>query len=87
MYELYWVGKAWKDYVFWKKHDVKTFHKINELIQSINIDGVADGLGKPERLKYIDGWSRRINQTDRLIYKIQDNKLYIFSCRGHYKDK
>jgi toxin YoeB len=46
----------------------------------------AKGIGKPEPLKYDlkSYWSKRINDEHRIIYKIDDNKLVIVSCKDHY---
>lgn len=42
-------------------------------------------LGKPEALKYRKGFSRRIDETNSLVYAIDENGvLWIISCRGHY---
>ena len=48
-----------------------------------------EGMGKPEPLTgNLSGfWSRRINDKDRLIYKIDENNVYILACRYHYGDK
>ena len=54
----------------------------------IDSNGAAKGIGKPEKLKHEDGWSRRINDEHRLVYKIKDeNIIAVKSCRGHYGDK
>lgn len=38
--------------------------------------------------RYLAGfWSRRINDKDRLIYKIDSDNIYILACRYHYGDK
>jgi toxin YoeB len=59
--------------------------KIKELLQSIE-ESPYSGIGKPEALKHeLSGkWSRRINQEHRLIYSVDDNKLYVYSLKGHY---
>lgn len=65
----------------------KLLDKINALIKDIDRNGVSNGTGKPELLKYRKQWSRRINHEDRLVYKLDDNgNLVIVSCRGHYDD-
>ena len=80
-----WDDKAWDEYVAWNKDDRKTFDKINILIKDIERNGVNKGIGKPEKLRWRDGWSRRIDDTNRLVYKIDEHGyLYIISCRGHY---
>lgn len=61
--------------------------RINELIRDIERSNYS-GVGKPEPLKdSLSGfWSRRIDETNRLVYRIRDGKLEILSCRGHYED-
>ena len=72
------------DYIHWRHHDLKTFDKINRLLKSIERDGIMHGEGKPERLKYNAGYSRRIDETNRLVYEVENDKIIIKSCRGHY---
>lgn len=76
---------AWEDYIYWQVTDKKILKKINELIKDIERNG-NQGLGKPEALKYeLDGfWSRRISPEHRLIYRFDDENIYIVQCRGHY---
>lgn len=83
-----WSDKAWQHYLYWQSQDKKTLKKINELIRSIEREGVNKGTGKPEKLKYRDVWSRRIDECNRLIYDIDEGKelLNIYSCKGHYDD-
>lgn len=79
------LDEAWEECIAWQNEDRKTLKRINNLIRSINRDGLDKGLGKPEHLKYQDGWSRRINSTDRLVYAIKDNRLIIVACKNHYE--
>ena len=76
---------AWEDYLFWQKEDRRMLRKINELIKDI-ARTPFEGKGKPEPLKYdLAGlWSRRIDLEHRLVYKVLDNHLYIYSCRYLY---
>lgn len=76
---------AWDQYKYWQTEDKKILKKINELIVDIERNGNT-GLGKPEPLKYeLQGyWSRRITDEHRLIYKIEENNIYIVACRYHY---
>lgn len=76
---------AWDHYKYWQTEDKKILKKINELIVDIERNGNS-GLGKPEPLKYeLQGyWSRRITDEHRLIYKIEENNIYIVACRYHY---
>lgn len=73
------------DYVYWQMQDRKTLKKINRLLDSIERDGAMEGEGKPERLKYDAGYSRRIDEANRLVYKIDGDTIFIKACRGHYE--
>lgn len=75
---------GWEHYVYWQNQDRKTLNKINRLLQSVERDGAMNGEGKPERLKYEFGYSRRIDDANRLVYDIEDNIIVIKGCRGHY---
>ena len=79
---------GWSDYESWQKEDKKTVQKINSLLKDIARNG-NQGLGKPEALSGdLSGfWSRRINDKDRLVYRIEGNEIQILACRYHYSDK
>ena len=83
--KLIWSEKSWEDYLYWQSTDKKVLKKINTLIKDIKRNPF-EGIGKPEPLKYeLAGcWSRRITNEHRLVYEIEDDKLYIISCRYHY---
>jgi len=83
-----WTDDAWDDYLYWQTNDKKTLKRINQLIKDIERNG-NDGIGKPEPLKYdLSGWwSRHIDDTHRLIYCIEDDKIKITNCRTHYGNK
>lgn len=83
-----WYGDAWDEYCEWQKTDKAELKRINELIKDARRDPFS-GIGKPEPLKHdLSGlWSRRINDTDRLTYCIENDVLVIVSCKGHYKNK
>ena len=83
---LSWTKEAWSDYVYWQGQDKKTLKRINTLI--IDTQRVPfEGMGKPEPLKEnLSGfWSRRIDDTHRLVYAVDNNQLTIISCRYHYE--
>ncbi|MBQ9827661.1 MAG: Txe/YoeB family addiction module toxin [Lachnospiraceae bacterium] len=83
--EKVWSDDAWEDYLYWQTQDKKTLKRINALIRDIERNGFQ-GIGKPEPLKFRPGWSRRIDDRNRLVYDIRDGKMLIVSCRGHYED-
>lgn len=80
-----WDETAWADYLYWQTQDKKTLKRINELIKDIERNGNS-GIGKPEPLKgNLSGlWSRRIDECNRLVYRIKEDMLEIISCREHY---
>lgn len=80
-----WTNEAWTDYVYWQTQDKKTLKRINKLIKDTQRNPF-DGIGKPEPLKEnLSGfWSRRIDETNRLVYAINDKRLTVISCRYHY---
>lgn len=84
-----WSDDAWEDYLYWQTQDKKTLKRINQLIQDIERNGCMKGIGKPEPLSGdLQGeYSRRINEKDRLVYHVENRRLYIAHCRGHYGDK
>lgn len=83
-----WDDFAWDDYIYWQMQDRKTLKRINQLLQDIDRNGYS-GIGKPEPLKGdLQGfWSRRIDETNRLIYRIVGERIEILQCRSHYSDK
>ena len=82
-----WFDEAWIDYIYWQTQDKKTLKRINNLIKDTE-NNPFEGIGKPEPLKGdLSGfWSRHIDDTNRFVYRINNDKLEILSCRGHYED-
>lgn len=83
--KLVFAEQAWADYLFWQKTDAKTVKRINTLIRDIARDPF-EGIGKPEPLRHaLSGyWSRRINNADRIVYRIDGDSLLIAQLRYHY---
>jgi toxin YoeB len=82
---LLWTEDAWEDYCRWQKQDKKTIKRINDLIKDIQRNPI-DGIGKPEQLKKnLSGlWSRRIDDVNRIIYRITDDAIEIIAVKNHY---
>lgn len=80
-----WTDEAWEDYIYWQTQDKKTLRRINQLLLDIDRNDY-DGIGKPVLLKhdYQGFWSRRIDEVNRLIYRIKDGQIEIVQCRTHY---
>jgi len=83
--KLAWTEEAWKDYLYWQTQGKKTMKRINKLIADVKRNHFK-GIGKPEPLKEnLSGfWSRRIDDTNRLVYAIDEQYITIISCRYHY---
>ena len=81
-----WFDEAWIDYIYWQTQNKKTLKRINNLIKDTERNPF-EGIGKPEPLKgNLSGfWSRHIDDTNRFVYRINNDKLEILSCRGHYE--
>ena len=78
---------AWQHYLEWQKEDKKIVKRINELIKSIDREGILQGIGKPEILKYRKVYSRRITDEHRLVYNLDsNNNLIIYTCKYHYEE-
>ena len=85
---LVFTPNAWADYTYWQTQDKKTLKRINTLIEATAREPFT-GIGKPEPLRgdLTGYWSKRIDDVNRLVYKVTDTELIIFNCRFHYGDK
>jgi toxin YoeB len=87
--KIVFSDNAWADYQHWVANDHSTLKRLNELIEQCRRTPF-NGTGKPEPLKGdLQGWwSRRINNADRLVYRVEgagrDQRLEIAQCRFHY---
>ena len=83
--KLVFDEQAWEDYLYWQETDQKLLKRINSLVKDIQRDPFA-GIGKPEPLKHaLAGyWSRRINDEQRIVYKIEGESLLLAQTRYHY---
>jgi len=85
---LAWTDEAWSDYIYWQGQDKKTLKRINKLISNV-VRIPFEGIGKPEPLKEnLSGfWSRRIDDSHRLVYAMTETDITIIACRYHYNQK
>ena len=76
---------AFEDLSWWVEHDRGQATRVIRLIRDVQRDPFT-GAGKPEPLKHqLKGcWSRRIDQENRLVYQVQEEKIRILACRYHY---
>ena len=83
---LAWTDEAWQDYIYWQTQDKKTLKRINKILDDIKRDDPFKGIGKTEPLKEtLSGfWSRRVDDTNRLVYVVDEEHITVISCRYHY---
>lgn len=84
--QLLWYQDAWTNYCEWQAQDKKTLKRINQLIRDM-LRAPYEGLGKPEPLKgNLSGWwSRRIDTSNRIVYKLANDTIIIAACKNHYE--
>jgi toxin YoeB len=84
--EIIFTEEARKDIEWWQKSGkVAMLKRIRTLVESL-LQSPFAGIGKPEPLKYnlAGKWSRRITESDRLVYEVKEELIIIYSLRGHY---
>ena len=79
------LSPGWEDYLYWQQHDKKMLKQVNERIKQ-SMRTPREGTGKPEPLRgnLAGWWSRRINQEHRLVYRYEQDRVYVLQCRKHY---
>lgn len=85
---LLWEDEAWQEYIDWQRQDKKTLKKINRLVRDIQRNPF-EGIGHPEPLTgNLSGWwSRHIDEKNRIVYKSEEGRTIILSCKNHYYNK
>ena len=83
--QIAFTNAAWHDYVWWQTQDRKTLRRINLLVEAVLREPFT-GIGKPEPLREnLSGyWSRRIDDSNRLVYAVEDDQIVVIGCRYHY---
>ena len=82
-----WHGDGWEDYLYWQSESRAMLKRINRLIRDIE-RSPFEGVGKPEPLKGVlsGWWSRRIDDANRIVYRVVRDELELLQCGGHYRD-
>jgi len=86
MRSLVFEGKTWEQYEALREKDKRLHANLRKLLKEMLRGDPTQGSGKPEPLKHgLSGlWSRRLSKGDRVIYRFDDNRIYIFAIGGHY---
>lgn len=84
---LLWNERAWAEYLEWQRRDKRKVERINRLLKEIMRDPSLKTIGKVERLRgsQSGACSARVDQANRLVYKVDDDVLIVLSCKGHYE--
>jgi toxin YoeB len=84
--EIIFLPKADEDLNFWIKSGNKVILKRIATLTEAIANNPYQGIGKPEPLKHnLTGkWSRRISNEHRLVYRIENKSVIIYSLKGHY---
>jgi len=89
MRSLVFEGRTWETYEALREKDKKLHRALCKLLKEMLREDPSQGMGKPEQLRHnLSGyWSKRISQKGRLIFKFDDNSIYIFAIGGHYDNR
>lgn len=88
MRNLLWQSEAWKEYESLQSEKA-ALKKVNKLLKDIMRNGYESSYGKVEMLKgdFSGFASVRMDKKNRIIFSVDDNKVTIIQCGGHYDDK
>jgi len=83
-----WQDEAWEEYLYWQTQDRKNLKKINKLLMDIDRNGYQC-IGKPEPLSgnLAGYWSVRIDERNRIVFRIDGESMEILQCGSHYRDR
>ena len=86
MRSLVFEGNTWEAYEALREKDKRLQKSLRSILKEMLRGDPTTGTGKPEALRHgLSGfWSRRLSQKDRLIYKFDEEQIYIFAIGGHY---
>ncbi|MBS4900833.1 MAG: Txe/YoeB family addiction module toxin [Clostridiales bacterium] len=83
-----WEDKAWEEYLCWQTQDRKTLKKINNLLKDIDRNGYeCAGKAEPLKGKLSGYWSVRIDEKNRIVFRIKSGNIEIIQCGSHYGDR
>jgi toxin YoeB len=88
MRSISFEGDTWQGYEELRIKDKSLHQTLCHLLKEMQRRNPAEGSGKPEPLRHgLSGlWSRRLSKKDRLIYRFDEERIYIFAIGGHYDD-
>jgi toxin YoeB len=76
------------DLLYWLTARPRLARQIVQLMAAVDRDPFG-GPGQPERLRHRPGenaWSRRLDEANRLVYRVEADRIVSERARGHYRD-
>ncbi len=88
MRSIVFEGDTWARYEELRRRDAAIHRVLCRQLKEMQRDDPATGTGKPEPLRHAlsECWSRRLSLKDRLIYRFDEQAIYILAIGGHYGD-
>ncbi len=88
MRSISFEGDTWQRYENLRQQHKELHQVLCRILKEMQRGNPTQGLGKPEPLRHsLSGlWSRRLSQKDRLIYRFDNERIYIFAIGGHYEN-
>ncbi|HJX26878.1 MAG TPA: Txe/YoeB family addiction module toxin [Thermoanaerobaculia bacterium] len=86
MRSIVFEGNTWEHSEDLRRRDPALHRVFCRQIKEMRRGDPAAGTGKPEPLRHgLSGlWSRRLSLQDRLLYRFDDENIYIVAIGGHY---
>ncbi len=85
MREILLSNQALSEFDEWLNTNTKIAKRILKMFKEMERSPFK-GTGKPEPLKHdlMGYWSRRIDEFNRIVYKVENDTVIIKSCKYHY---
>jgi toxin YoeB len=72
-----------EDLAFWVSTDPRVAQRLLRLMEEC-VRTPFSGTGKPEPLKGLNSWSRRLTDADRVVYVVREGEIEFIQARFHY---
>ena len=79
---------ALDEFFYLAKRDKRIFKALVKIIEDTQRNGIG-GLGHSEQLSgNLSGWwSKRLDEANRMVFRIENDTVIISKCYTHYGDK
>jgi toxin YoeB len=85
--DLYYSNFAKNQLRYCKERDRRSYDKINEIIADILENGYGGGFHPKMLSGKLKKYCRKeVDEKNRIVFKIEDGKVYIAQVMGHYDD-